>query len=147
MLKKTKGDITKAEADVIINAANTKLHHAGGVAWSIAKAAGTKLVQESRKIGYVPLGEFTVTTAGDLKAKKVVHIPTIDYQKKKTVDYKTLEEVLKKVFRWCKSRNYTKIATPLLGTGVVGLDKDKVEKTIDSAQKDFPDLTVIIYYF
>jgi O-acetyl-ADP-ribose deacetylase (regulator of RNase III) len=78
MLQEVKGDITKIEADVIINAANTQLIHGGGVALAIAKAAGKDLVKESKEIGsFVPIGDFAVTTAGNLKAKKVIHIPTI----------------------------------------------------------------------
>ena len=36
MFKKIKGDITKVEADVIINAADTQMVHGGGVAKAIA---------------------------------------------------------------------------------------------------------------
>lgn len=39
MIKEVKGDITKIEADVIINAVNTELIHTGGVALAIAQSA------------------------------------------------------------------------------------------------------------
>ncbi len=45
MLKEIKGDITKIEADVIINAVNIELIHGGGIALTIAKAAGKDLVK------------------------------------------------------------------------------------------------------
>jgi O-acetyl-ADP-ribose deacetylase (regulator of RNase III) len=48
MIKEIQGDITKIEADVIINAANTELIHGGGVARAIAKFAGEKL---EKKVG------------------------------------------------------------------------------------------------
>ncbi|MFZ8848268.1 MAG: macro domain-containing protein [Minisyncoccia bacterium] len=144
MLKEVKGDITKIEADVIINAANTELIHGGGVALAIARAAGEDLVKESKEIGFVSIGDFAVTTAGKLKAKKVIHIPTIDYVNNKKITYKELEEVLEKVFKYCRENNFYKIATPLLGTGVVGLEKEKVKEIIKNLSEKFNNLEVII---
>jgi O-acetyl-ADP-ribose deacetylase len=144
MIKEAKGDITKIEADVIINAANTELIHGGGVALVIAKAAGEELVKESKEIGFVPIGDFAVTTAGKLKAKKVIHIPTTDYVNNKKISYEELEKVLEKVFKYCQENNFYKIATPLLGTGVVGLEKAKVKEIIKNLSGKFTNLEVII---
>jgi O-acetyl-ADP-ribose deacetylase len=144
MLQEIKGDITKIEADVIINAANTQLIHGGGVALAIAKAAGKDLVKESKEIGFVPIGDFTVTTAGNLKAKKIIHIPTIDYVNNKKITYEELEEVLEKVFKYCQENNFYKIATPLLGTGVVGLEKEKVKEIIRNLSEKFTNLEIVI---
>jgi O-acetyl-ADP-ribose deacetylase (regulator of RNase III) len=137
MLKEVKGDITKIESDVIINAANTELIHGGGVALAIAKVADKDLIKESKEIGFLPIGDFAVTTAGKLKAKKVIHIPTIDYINNKKITYEELEKVLEKVFKYCQENNFYKIATPLLGTGVVGLEKEKVREIKKIYQKNF----------
>jgi O-acetyl-ADP-ribose deacetylase (regulator of RNase III) len=144
MLKEVKGDITKIEADVIINAANTELIHGGGVALAIAKVAGKDLIKESKELGFLPIGDFAVTTAGKLKAKKVIHIPTIDYMNNKKITYEELEKVLEKVFKYCQENNFYKIATPLLGTGVVGLEKEKVREIIKNLSEKFPNLEIII---
>lgn len=144
MIKEIKGDITKIEADVIVNSANTELVHGGGVALAIAKAGGEKVIQESSKIEFVPLGEFAITSAGNLKAKEIIHIPTIDYKNNKTINYSTLKKVLIKTFNYCQEKNYKKIATPLLATGVVGLSKQKVKDLIKTTAQDFKDLQVII---
>jgi len=144
MIKEVKGDITKIEADVIINAANTQLIHGGGVALAIAKAAGEDLVRESKEIGFVPIGDFAITTAGKLKAKKVIHVPTIDYVNNKKITYEELEKALEKVFKNCQENNFYRIATPLLGTGVVGLEKEKVKEIIKNLSKKFPYLEIII---
>jgi len=144
MFREIKGDITKIEADAIINAANTQLIHGGGGALAIAKAAGKDLVKESKEIGFVPIVDFAVTTAGNLKAKKVIHIPTIDYMKNKKITYEELEEILEKVFKYCQENNFYKIATPLLGTGVVGLEKEKVREIIKNLSEKYPELEIII---
>jgi len=144
MLQEIKGDITRIEADIIINAANTKLIHGGGVALAIAKAAGEELTKECKEISFVSIGDFVVTTAGRLKVKKVIHIPTIDYVNKKKITYEELKEVLGEVFNYCKENNFYKIATPLLGTGVVGLEKEKVREIIKNLSEKFSNLEIII---
>ena len=73
------GDISKAKADVIVNAANTHLEHAGGVALAISEAAGPDLRKEcsewlaassNKEVG---VGNSMITTAGNLNAQKVIH--------------------------------------------------------------------------
>ncbi len=143
-----KGDITKIEADIIVNAANTELIHGGGVALAIAKAGGEELIKESKKIGFVSLGDFAVTTAGSLRAKKVIHIPTIDYtQNRKRISYEELKTVWQKVLKYCKKESYKTIAVPILGAGVVGLDKEKVKKILFEEAEKFKDLDVKIVEF
>jgi O-acetyl-ADP-ribose deacetylase (regulator of RNase III) len=145
MIKFQKGDITKIKVDVIINAANTQLKHGGGVAKAIAKAAGPDLEKESRKIKYCPLGSFAITTAGKLLAKKVIHFPTIDYQKNgERISYQTLKKVWQKILKFCQEKGYRKIATPLLGTGVVGLDAFKVKEILSQEGEKFKNLEIII---
>lgn len=139
-----KGDITKETADIIVNAANTQLIHGGGVAKAISKAAGKQLEKESRKIGFCPLGEFVITSAGKLSAKKVAHIPTIDYKNNQIIDYSQLERVFEKLLKFCLANNYFTIVSPLLGTGVVGLDKERVKKILTKTADKFKNLKVII---
>lgn len=112
MIKKIKGDITKIEADVIVNAANTELRHGGGVALAIAKAAGDELKKDCETIGFCPLGQFVITSPGYLQAQKVIHIPTIDYIKGvKRISYEDLAKVWKKVLEYCQRTGYKRIAT------------------------------------
>ncbi|GIW66562.1 MAG: hypothetical protein KatS3mg095_0460 [Candidatus Parcubacteria bacterium] len=75
-----KGDITEVEADIIVNAENTELKHRGGVAKAILFKGEKVIQEESDKIGWVDLGDFAITSAGNLKAKKIAHISTIDYK-------------------------------------------------------------------
>jgi glutamate racemase len=72
------GDITGQSVDVIVNAANARLAHGGGVAAAIARAGGRAVDEESRawvaEHGPVPRGGAAITTAGDMAAGHVVHV-------------------------------------------------------------------------
>jgi O-acetyl-ADP-ribose deacetylase len=147
MVNKVTADITKVPADVIINAANTELIHGGGVAAAIAKAAGEKLIDECKQIKRVPLGSFAITCGGNLPCKAVIHIPTIDYfdsENPEAITYEDLKKVWESVLYFCALNKIKSIATPLLGTGVAGLQKDKVENILTSVAEKFTDFEITI---
>ena len=60
--------------DAIVNAANSYLSHGGGVAAAIVKKGGRIIQEESDKIGYLPVGNAVMTTAGKLACKAIIHV-------------------------------------------------------------------------
>jgi len=72
-----KGDITKEKVDAIVNAANSKLEHGGGVAGAIRAKAGPTFIAESQQFvalhGPVPVGGAVTTSGGRLPSPKVIH--------------------------------------------------------------------------
>ena len=73
IIELTKGDITDLEVDAIVNAANSQLKLGGGVAGAIRRKGGPKIQEECDRIGYCPVGGAVITSAGNLKAKYVIH--------------------------------------------------------------------------
>jgi O-acetyl-ADP-ribose deacetylase (regulator of RNase III) len=78
-LRAVRGDITQADVDVIVNAANPALLGGGGVDGAIHRAGGPEILAECRAIAAglpghrLPRGEAVATTAGRLPARWVVH--------------------------------------------------------------------------
>ena len=71
------GDITRVEADAIVNAANARLAGGGGVDGAIHRAAGPGVMAELNairaKIGHCPAGQAVATKAGKLRALYIFH--------------------------------------------------------------------------
>lgn len=72
------GDITGAEVDAIVNAANPVMLGGGGVDGAIHRAAGPALREACERVEAVdgircPTGEARITSAGNLKARYVIH--------------------------------------------------------------------------
>ena len=67
------GDITEMQTDAIVNAANARLILGGGVAGAIKRKGGPEIQAECSKIGRTFVGGAVITTAGNLKAKHVIH--------------------------------------------------------------------------
>lgn len=67
------GDITAETVDAIVNPANSRLRHGGGVAGAISSKGGPTIQEESARIAPIPTGSAGITTAGKLPCKHVIH--------------------------------------------------------------------------
>jgi O-acetyl-ADP-ribose deacetylase len=67
------GDITEEDTEAIVNAANRKLQHGGGVAGAIVRKGGSVIQEESERIGTVETGNAAITSGGNLKSQFVIH--------------------------------------------------------------------------
>ena len=75
----SKGDITQAEVDAVVNAANSTLMGGGGVDGAIHRRGGPAILEECRRIRAetypdgLPTGRAVATTGGNLPARWVIH--------------------------------------------------------------------------
>lgn len=69
-----RNDITKVEADIIVNTANPNPRIGSGTDYAIYNAASKdRLLAERMKIGVIKRGNIAVTSAFNLKAKYIIH--------------------------------------------------------------------------
>jgi len=71
------GDLTQAETDAVVTAANSRLAGGGGVDGAVHRAAGPQLLEVCRAVvaerGEIPAGQAALTPGFALAAKWVVH--------------------------------------------------------------------------
>ena len=119
-------DICKLEVDCIVNAANDRLKHGGGVAHAIALAAGETFIKDGDRIveerGSVKVGEAVATTAGNLKYKCVIHCvgpAWSDYQGRTREENcsRDLHEAVCNSLQLAEVQGCTSIALPAISSG------------------------------
>ncbi len=117
------GDITERDVDAIVNAANSHLQHGGGVAGAIVRKGGQIIQDESDKIGFVPVGNAAITTAGKLPSRFVIHAvgPRMGEGDE---DNKLKNAVLSSLMR-ASDKGLKSISMPAISSGIFGFPKDR----------------------
>ena len=143
------GDITKEDAEVIVNAANTGLRGGGGVDGAIHRAAGSSVMEECRVIGGCKTGGAVITNAGQLKAKKIIHTVGPIWRGGNQGEADLLRNCYEKSFLLAKKHNLKTIAFPAISTGVYGYPIEEATKIAFSIgkkfEKDFDDIRYICF--
>ena len=119
-LSLVEGDITKEETDAIVNAANSRLAGGGGVDGSIHRAGGPSIMEECRQIGGCPTGQAVITTAGNLKAKYVIHAVGPVYHGGKRGEAAFLKSAHLESLKLASAKELRSISFPAISTGVYG---------------------------
>ncbi len=118
-----KGDITEAPVDAIVNAANSHLQHGGGVAGAIVRKGGRIIQEESDRIGFVPVGQAAVTSAGTLSAKYVIH--AVGPRWGEGEEEPKLRSAVKSALKQAEKLAIGSIAMPAISAGIFGFPKDR----------------------
>ncbi|MAZ40699.1 Appr-1-p processing protein [bacterium] len=127
------GDITNAPVDVIVNASDADFTPGGGLARWIEKKAGKKVFQEVQKNSPGAIGEVFSSGPGNLKAKAIYHIPTINWQTKAKLSLPEVQQTTVKALEMAIADGYKSIVFPLLAAGTVGLKEEEVAQEISDA--------------
>jgi O-acetyl-ADP-ribose deacetylase len=123
ILRLVLGDITSREVDAIVNAANSHLQHGGGVAGAIVRKGGQIIQDESNKIGYVPVGQAAITTAGRLPARYVIH--AVGPRMGEGDEDSKLENAVLSSLVLASEEGLNSISLPAISSGIFGFPKDR----------------------
>jgi len=133
------GDITVEEVDAIVNAANERLQHSGGVAWAISRKGGPAIQKESdqwiHEHGLVTHSHPAWTSGGHLPAKYVIH--TVGPVWGEGNEDKKLSEAVTGSLRVADELNFSSMALPAISTGIFGFPKDRAAEIILSVLEDY----------
>lgn len=136
-----KGDITKIEVDVIVNAANTSLLGGGGVDGAIHRAGGSAILNDCRKIvarqGGCKVGEAVITTAGNLPAKYVIHTVGPVYNGGQKGEPEKLANCYLNSLQLAADTHCKSIAFPCISTGVYRYPLDLAAQVAVNTIKHF----------
>ena len=133
-----RNDITKVEADAIVNSANPEPVYARGTDAAVYQAAGAdKLLAERKKIGRIAPGEAAVTPAFALAAKYIIHTVGPVWDGGENGELETLANCYRNSLNLARELGCESIAFPLISTGVYGFPKAEALQTAVSVFSEF----------
>jgi len=124
-----KGDITKQEVDVIVNAAHEGLCGGGGVDGAIHKAAGSMMsgecmnLPENSKGERCPIGKCRMTSGYKLPALYILHTVGPVWRGGKHDERTNLSFCYKSCIRMAQLQGLHKMAFPCISTGAFNFPK------------------------
>ncbi|XP_054431186.1 protein mono-ADP-ribosyltransferase PARP14 [Pteronotus mesoamericanus] len=121
------GDITKEEADVIVNSTSKTFNLKAGVSKAILEQAGKNVEMECSRLAQQGNNGYIITEGGFLKCKNIIHV----------IGGNDVKRSVSCVLQECEKRNYSSICLPAIGTGNAKQDPDKVAEAIIDAIEDF----------
>ena len=133
------GDITGMDTEAIVNAANERLAHGGGVAGAIVRKGGKIIQEESNKWiqehGMVKTGFAAITSAGNLRAKYVIH--AVGPIMGSNDEDKKLRNATLSSLELADKHQIKSIAFPAISTGIFGYPVERCAKVMLTAVEKY----------
>jgi O-acetyl-ADP-ribose deacetylase (regulator of RNase III) len=130
IIRLVSADLTERDVDAIVNAANSRLQHGGGVAGAIVRRGGQVIQDESNRIGHVPVGGAAITTGGKLKARYVIH--AVGPRMGEGNEDDKLKKAIKSVLVLATEKKIRSISIPAISAGIFRFPKDRCAKILVS---------------
>jgi O-acetyl-ADP-ribose deacetylase (regulator of RNase III) len=135
------GDLTQEDCDAIVNAANSRLAHGGGVAGAIVRRGGFSIQVESdrwvKQHGQVPTGHVAVTGAGTLACKWIIHAVGPVWNGGGSHEDELLGQAITNSLLKAEELNLRCIAFPAISSGIFGFPKERCAGIMVSRALEF----------
>jgi O-acetyl-ADP-ribose deacetylase len=132
------GDLTEETVDAIVNAANNRLQHGGGVAGIISRRGGPTIQRESNEWvaahGLVSNASPAWTGAGDLPAKYVIH--AVGPVWGEGDEDARLAAAVDGALWLAEELDLVSVSLPAISTGIFGFPKERAAAVIFMAIED-----------
>ncbi len=136
-----RGDITQADTETIVNAANSSLMGGGGVDGAIHRAGGAKILEECKIIvagqGRCSTGEAVITSGGNLKAKYVIHTVGPIWSGGKRNERELLGNAYRNSLRLAKENDIQSVSFPSISTGAYRFPINEAARIALTTVQDF----------
>ena len=149
-----RGDITRYQADAIVNAANGSLLGGGGVDGAIHRAGGPSILSECRALREttlpdgLPAGQSVATTAGELPARWVIHTVGPVYSRSEDRSA-TLASCYTSALRVAGELGAKTVAFPAVSAGIYGWPMTDAARvavaSVRGADTDVEQVTFVLF--
>lgn len=151
------GDLTAQKVDAIVNAANPRLRHGGGVAAIILRRGGPEINRESRAWlrahGPVTHEEPAYTTGGNLDCRYIIHAVGPVWGGRGDEDEKLETSILGALWR-AEELSLSSIAFSAISTGIFGFPQKRAAKVFfrcfkkyfeENPESNLTDVRMVVY--
>lgn len=133
------GDITQENVDAIVNPANSRLMHGGGLAAIIARKGGPAITQESqawiKQNGPISHEKPAYTSGGNLPCRYIIHAVGPIWGSGN--EDRKLAAAISGALNYANELKLGSIAIPAVSTGIFGFPKDRAARIIFQSIRKF----------
>ncbi|HEY4182217.1 MAG TPA: macro domain-containing protein [Kofleriaceae bacterium] len=124
-----KAEIWNLPVDAIVNPANSLGIMGGGIGGSLRRQGGDVIQQAAMQAAPIAVGAALVTTAGQLPAKNVIHVPTME-EPGMTIGAENVRRAARAALIASDRNGFKVIAIPGIGTDLGGVPVEEAARAI-----------------
>lgn len=139
-------EIANLPVDAIINPANSRGIMGGGVSAAIRLAGGDEIQSEAMGKAPIAIGAALITTAGQLPAKHVIHVPTME-EPGQTIGVENIRRAARAALIAANASRFQVVGIPGMGS-IAGIPHEDAARAIveeiRAHKKAFPETIYLV---
>lgn len=133
-----RGDITDLDVDAFVYYAQPNLVLGSGFGGAIASRGGAKIQEELKQCGTLSVGDAVVTSAGNLKARYIIHAVGPRFHEEETE--RKLRTTMENALRRAEEKGIQRLAVPAMGAGFFRVPLETCSRiTLEVAREKIED--------